>query len=124
MQTNHVGRPGPVDADKRIGQAIRAGRLKTGMTQAELAALVGVTYQQMHKYESGINRIPIVRAFRTCAILGIDASDLVKAVENETMPDDLMRRAPLPILEAYAVASDEARTTALQVLKLGRRAQA
>ena len=43
--------------DKHIGARIRQQRENLGMTQGELAHATGVSYQQVHKYESGFNRI-------------------------------------------------------------------
>lgn len=43
--------------DKHIGNRIREQRENQGMTQGELARAVGVSYQQIHKYERGSNRI-------------------------------------------------------------------
>jgi len=40
-----------------IGRSLRAKRLLAGLSQTQLAALVGISYQQLQKYEKGINRI-------------------------------------------------------------------
>ena len=45
----------PVDA--AVGGRIRAYRLAQGMSQAELGREVGVTFQQIQKYEKGVNRV-------------------------------------------------------------------
>lgn len=42
--------------DRKIGQRIRARRLEIGMSQERLAELLGVTFQQVQKYEKGVNR--------------------------------------------------------------------
>ena len=50
--------PKDVDAvDLSIGQRIRAFRLSRGMSQSELGSRIGVTFQQIQKYERGANRI-------------------------------------------------------------------
>ena len=43
--------------DKGIGARVRARRLEIGITQDELAKRLGVSFQQVQKYEQGINRI-------------------------------------------------------------------
>jgi transcriptional regulator with XRE-family HTH domain len=48
---------GPTPADTRFGQRIRARRLMLGMSQTELGTPLGVTFQQVQKYERGINRV-------------------------------------------------------------------
>lgn len=43
----------------RIGRRLRHTRVTAGLTLVEIAAHLGVTYQQVQKYESGANRIPV-----------------------------------------------------------------
>jgi DNA-binding XRE family transcriptional regulator len=45
------------DVDRHVGARVRERRIMLGLTQQQLADLIGVTYQQAHKYERGINRI-------------------------------------------------------------------
>jgi transcriptional regulator with XRE-family HTH domain len=47
--------------DRRIGQRVRSRRLEIGMSQERLADLLGVTFQQVQKYEKGVNRIAASR---------------------------------------------------------------
>ena len=49
--------------DRRLGQRVRARRLEIGMSQEKLAELLGVTFQQVQKYEKGVNRIAASRLF-------------------------------------------------------------
>jgi transcriptional regulator with XRE-family HTH domain len=57
----------PQDVDRYVGARIRERRIMLGLTQQQMAELIGVTYQQAHKYEKGINR---VAAGRLCGIAG------------------------------------------------------
>jgi transcriptional regulator with XRE-family HTH domain len=43
--------------DRYVGQRLRERRVMLGLTRQQLAGLVGTTYQQAHKYESGLNRV-------------------------------------------------------------------
>lgn len=43
--------------DRAIGERIRARRLEIGMSQEKLADAIGVTFQQVQKYEKGVNRV-------------------------------------------------------------------
>ena len=45
------------DVDRHVGARVRERRIMLGFTQQQLADLIGVTYQQAHKYERGINRV-------------------------------------------------------------------
>lgn len=47
--------------DRKVGQRVRARRLELGMSQERLAELLGVTFQQVQKYEKGSNRIAVSR---------------------------------------------------------------
>ncbi len=49
--------------DKKVGQRVRTRRLEVGMSQERLAELLGVTFQQVQKYEKGVNRIAVSRLF-------------------------------------------------------------
>ena len=49
--------------DRKLGQRVRSRRLEIGMSQERLAELLGVTFQQVQKYEKGVNRIAASRLF-------------------------------------------------------------
>jgi len=51
------GKRGPIPADTRFGHRMRERRMKLGMSQTELGAALGVTFQQIQKYERGVNRV-------------------------------------------------------------------
>lgn len=55
------GTKAPTDLDHLIGRNIFFARIAAGMSQVKLAALVGVTFQQIQKYERGTNRISASR---------------------------------------------------------------
>jgi transcriptional regulator with XRE-family HTH domain len=48
---------GPTPADVRIGDRMRARRMMLGMSQTQLGAALDMTFQQIQKYERGINRV-------------------------------------------------------------------
>ena len=50
--------------DDHVGGRIRERRIMLGLTQQQLAEMIGVTYQQAHKYERGINRVSAGRLFQ------------------------------------------------------------
>jgi len=54
-----------------VGQNIRIGRLQAGLSQTELGAHVGVTYQQIQKYEKGANRIGASRLQQIADVLRV-----------------------------------------------------
>lgn len=66
--------------DKRLGERIRARRLEADMSQERLAELLGVTFQQVQKYEKGINRVAAGRLAGIAAALKIPLSQLLEGV--------------------------------------------
>lgn len=62
------GKPHPArvneDIDKIVGENVRRERLAQGMSQEKLAEALGVTFQQVQKYEKGANRIAVSTLFR------------------------------------------------------------
>lgn len=56
--------PEPASLDQQIGERIRLRRTELGLTQDQLAAALGVSYQQVQKYENGANRISAVRLWQ------------------------------------------------------------
>lgn len=70
--TAEAPRPRAQDLDRHIGERMRQRRIMLGLTQQQMADLIGVTYQQAHKYEKGINRIASGRLYRIAQALGVD----------------------------------------------------
>jgi transcriptional regulator with XRE-family HTH domain len=67
-----VGRPRPQDIDRHVGARMRQRRVMVGLTQQQMAELIGVTYQQAHKYEKGINRVAAGRLYNIAQALGVE----------------------------------------------------
>lgn len=66
--------PDPVDI--QVGKTIRAYRIVAGLSQTELAEKLGVTFQQVQKYEKGVNRVGAGRLSRIAKVLSIDIATL------------------------------------------------
>jgi transcriptional regulator with XRE-family HTH domain len=62
------------DVDRHVGARVRERRIMLGLTQQQLADLIGVTYQQAHKYERGINRVSAGRLFEIAQVLSVPVS--------------------------------------------------
>ncbi len=69
--TQYAEAAGGTSIDRRIGQRVKARRLEIGMSQESLADLLGVTFQQVQKYEKGVNRISASRLFECAAALNV-----------------------------------------------------
>lgn len=59
------------DTDRYVGRRIRERRVMLGLSQQQLSDMIGVTYQQAHKYERGINRISAGRLFEISQVLRV-----------------------------------------------------
>jgi transcriptional regulator with XRE-family HTH domain len=70
------------DIDRHVGARIRERRIMLGLTQQQLADLIGVTYQQAHKYERGINRVSAGRLFEVAQVLGVPVSYFFDGLEQ------------------------------------------
>ena len=62
--------------DKEIGRRVRTYRLRCRLTQEALGAKLGVTFQQVQKYERGVNRIGGGRLHKVATVLGIPIAAL------------------------------------------------
>jgi transcriptional regulator with XRE-family HTH domain len=69
-----AGRARSQDVDRHVGARMRERRIMLGLTQHQLAELIGVTYQQAHKYEKGINRVAAGRLYYVAQALGVEVS--------------------------------------------------
>src|SRR3546814_9108130 len=70
--TKENAMPTAKDIDRHVGQRIRERRTMLGITQQQLAEQIGVTYQQAHKYERGINRVAAGRLYIVASALGVE----------------------------------------------------
>jgi transcriptional regulator with XRE-family HTH domain len=74
--------------DLEIARRIRAIRLERGLSQTELGALIGVTFQQIQKYEKGANRVASGRLHRLCEALDVPITFFYAAVADEDANTD------------------------------------
>src|SRR6187399_320194 len=72
------------DIDRYVGARIRERRIMLGLTQQQLADLIGVTYQQAHKYERGINRVSAGRLYEMAQVLSVPVNYFFDGLEQES----------------------------------------
>ena len=70
------------DIDRHVGGRVRERRIMLGLTQQQLADLIGVTYQQAHKYERGINRISAGRLYEIAQVLSVPIGYFFDGLED------------------------------------------
>ena len=81
--SNEAPRVRAQDMDRYVGARMRERRMMLGLTQQQMAELIGVTYQQAHKYEKGINRIAAGRLCATAQALGVDVGYFFDGMDSE-----------------------------------------
>jgi len=74
----------PTETDKYVGARIRERRIMLGLSQQQMAEMIGVTYQQAHKYERGINRISTGRLFEISQVLGVSVGFFYEGLESDS----------------------------------------
>jgi transcriptional regulator with XRE-family HTH domain len=70
----------PIDA--QVGNRVRLRRMLIGMSQERLGELLGLTFQQVQKYEKGVNRIGAGRLFEVSRILGVPIDYFYEGVDG------------------------------------------
>jgi transcriptional regulator with XRE-family HTH domain len=78
-----AGHPRPQETDRYVGARLRECRIMRGITQHQLAELLGISYQQEHKYEKGINRIAAGRLYQMARALGVDIGYFYEGLQSE-----------------------------------------
>ena len=116
MARRTVAEFGPHPVDVHVGSRVRLRRTLLGMSQTDLGGALGVTFQQVQKYESGKNRIAASRLYQLSMTFGVplsyffddmppleetDASDLRGGVQQPSSPVPMDKRETLELVRAY-----------------------
>ena len=111
---------GPHPLDVAMGQRIRDRRRTLGMSQGDLARALGITFQQVQKYERGANRVSFSRLMAIVDALQCHLTDLTEGLDpNRPTPDvDQVRRlisedGAFQLLQAYAALPNKTLRRAL-----------
>ena len=108
-----TGVPNPIDV--HVGGRIRMRRLLLGMNQETLANALGLTFQQVQKYEGGANRVSASRLSAMAEILGVPISYFfgdLQAEDADLSPEDrkwrehLQRPETIEFIRLYYAISD------------------
>jgi transcriptional regulator with XRE-family HTH domain len=73
---------------------VRERRLSAGLSQQQLAQMIGVAYQQAHKYERGLNRISAGRLYQIAAVLRVPISWFFEGLDQDPLA---LKAAPTPV---------------------------
>ena len=96
------------DVDRHVGARMRARRIMLGLTQQQLADLIGVTYQQAHKYERGINRIAAGRLYKVAQVLGVEINYFFEGLQTGgSLPPTPQQRLLLELAKNFITSRPE-----------------
>ena len=105
----------PQDIDRYVGARMRERRIMLGLTQQQMAELIGVTYQQAHKYEKGVNRIACGRLYTIAQALGVEVRYFYEGME--ALPGQFeptaQQRLVLELSRNFVAISDRRRQEAI-----------
>ncbi len=88
MERSKTRTKAPDARDMDVGRRIRAQRLVCRMSQTELANNLGVTFQQVQKYEKGVNRVGAGRLSRIAEVLGVPVAFFFSGDMSPSLPSD------------------------------------
>ncbi len=87
---------GPTTSDSAVGREIRQYRRSAGMTQKQIASMIGVTGAQLHRYETGSTRIAASRLIAIANALGVRPDTLLAtAAAGPTSHDSVAAALPV-----------------------------
>ena len=119
MSTNEIDSKTPHAVDVHVGGRVRLRRRFLGLSQTELATAVGVTFQQVQKYERGFNRVSASKLYEIARVLKVPLSyffegfdgtaDRGEAGSDMTPADFLGTTEGLALAEAFPRIRNEER---------------
>ena len=103
----------PVDV--QVGNRVRIRRMLIGMSQEKLGELLSLTFQQVQKYEKGVNRIGAGRLYDISRILGVPIDYFYEGISAQPTGEGVADGAP-PVMEF--VSSGEGLQLSLAFMKI------
>jgi transcriptional regulator with XRE-family HTH domain len=108
-----------VNHDAHVGHCVRALRILKGLSQVQLANAIGVSYQQVHKYETGTNRLTAGRLHALAQILGIAVKDFFDGLApiEGSRPEPHARRQLKLLQAAVRITNPQHRTALCDIVR-------
>ena len=113
--------------DKYVGSRVRMRRMLIGMSQEKLGEALGITFQQIQKYEKGSNRIGASRLHHIASVLGVDVEFFFQGVpaapgSEESTRVSLAEFLALPesdrLVQTFARLPEDARRKVVDLVEL------
>ncbi len=102
--------PKEIETDKHIGQRLRERRIVLGLSQTALADGLGISFQQLQKYETGFNRIGAGRLYGCAQLLDVRPEYFFEGLKGSRSgtPDESRSEEAMKLARAYYKISDPA----------------
>ncbi|WP_281300112.1 MULTISPECIES: helix-turn-helix transcriptional regulator [unclassified Iodidimonas] len=128
-ERNVVRGPNPIDV--HVGSRVRLRRTLLGMSQEKLAQALDLTFQQVQKYERGLNRIGSSNLYKISQVLGVSISfffeDMSEDLSERLIPPSpndsfdmrqIGKRETIQLVQGfYAIKDEEMRNQIFQLMK-------
>ena len=114
--------PNPVD--KYVGSRVRMRRIMLGMSQEKLGEALGLTFQQIQKYETGMNRISASRLWDISDALGVSINYFFEGLEadapviDQQLGDILADKEALMLVRSYYAIPEAQRRRLFDLAKV------
>lgn len=112
------------EIDQQVGERIRRRRVLLGLTQDHLGETLGISYQQIQKYETGANRVSAGRLFQIAQTLQIDVSHFfnglseVDHAEEDDLAASASSRNVIDLVRNFSrIEDDRIRTAVLSLVR-------
>lgn len=102
--------------DEKLGMNIRNMRMSQGVSQSKLGTAVGITFQQIQKYENGTNRVSVSRCKMIADELGTTIENLLPKDNCKTKVNKVCKM-DVAIMREFAKLSDENKEALVNVAK-------
>lgn len=124
MSKSAAEAPDPIDV--HVGKLIRARRRAIGLSQQDLAPAIGVTFQQVQKYELGTNRVSASKLFAVAQALGVPVATFFSDLEQtgadpsvlSEFGDFLVLRGASELVKAFQHLSADQRRVLVDVAQV------
>ena len=119
-----ITNPNPIDI--HVGSRVRLRRILMGMSQTKLGKALGVTFQQVQKYERGANRIGSSRLYHLSQILDVPVSfffdDMPENMTGKTPTNDplakFVKRSTLEFMKDFVLLDDHQKRAVHSIVKV------
>ena len=114
-----TGSGGPNPVDVHVGNRVRLRRTSLNMSQEKLGEALGLTFQQVQKYERGANRIGASRLYDLSRVLEVPVAFFYEEMSEETRAQapSLLLGCPQPMVVSVPVQDDDTKRETLDLVR-------